>query len=68
MAEPSDLDRTISTVLATLAGGGQSAEGEPPVVQVRGSGTYRGVDLKGFYDPETDTLSHGYPVRPGGTP
>lgn len=36
MAEPSDLDRTISTVLATLAGGGRSAEGEPPVVQGQG--------------------------------
>lgn len=34
----------------------------------RWSGTHRGVDLKGFYDPETDTLSHGYPVLPGGTP
>ncbi|KAB1910847.1 YbaB/EbfC family nucleoid-associated protein [Micromonospora sp. AMSO31t] len=37
MAEPSDLDRTISTVLATLAGGGRSADQEPPDVQGHGS-------------------------------
>jgi hypothetical protein len=31
--------------------------------------TFRGVDLEGFYDPDTDTLLHGYPVLPrGGTP
>lgn len=36
----------------------------------RWSSVFRDVELEGFYDPETDTLGHGYPVlrRPGGTP
>ena len=34
----------------------------------RWSGKFNGVHLKGFYDPETDTLAHGFPTLPGGTP
>ncbi|MGW3890928.1 EndoU domain-containing protein [Micromonospora chokoriensis] len=36
----------------------------------RWSSSFRGIDLEGFYDPESGKLSHGYPVlrRPGGTP
>ncbi|MDG4778216.1 EndoU domain-containing protein [Micromonospora sp. WMMD961] len=36
----------------------------------RWSSIFRNVELEGFYDPDTDTLRHGYPVlrHPGGTP
>lgn len=37
----------------------------------RWSGTFRGIKLRGFYDPDTDELLHGYPILSsdgGGTP
>lgn len=37
MGHPSNMDRTISTVLAALGGAGRSADGDPPVVQGHGS-------------------------------